>query len=199
MHMITAILNCLSSAHPMTDADRPPHVAEEIAATTEVHVDTTSPRDESQHWPLVMVGPGAEYSRRYIACGPAGADIACIAGATTSRECGVATDPILTPLTSAWTAVSKRFHQLAAEIFSGGQPSPHLASEHHNEPDPQADARPEAGRPMAAHEGLLADHARTRRHAWRQQGHGVRTRRVAHLEGGAGEGSEQGSLFDAVA
>ena len=88
MHMITAILNCLSSAHPMTDADRAPHVAEGIAATTEVHVDTTSPRDESQHWPLVMVGPGAEYSRRYIACGPAGpcTRTACSIAAVPSSE-----------------------------------------------------------------------------------------------------------------
>jgi hypothetical protein len=187
------------------------HLANLEIATTS----TTAPTAETGAWPLVMLGPGADYTRRYIANG---AQLECVRGDAEVTSTPVSTDDFLSedilhnrflsPVARAWRTALGRFQSIAIEIFStesvtaGDESTPLLTindREHHHEPDTEATPRPQAGRPMAAHEGVLADHARARRSPGRQQGDGVRARRGAHREGGAGQGCEQGSLFDAVA
>ena len=177
-------------------------------------------------WPLVMLGPGADYTRRYMANG---GGIERVQGAV-EAPAPIADDEFLSedilhnrflsPVAracrigrAACRMALGRFQAIAIEIFSTDafpsdafpSDADHTAlsvrneSEIHDEPDTEATARPEAGRPMAPHEGLLADHARARRSPGRQQGDGVRARRGAHREGCAAAGCEQGSLFDAIA
>jgi hypothetical protein len=156
-------------------------------------------------WPLVLLGPGGDYARRYVAVGDV---IECV-----PSPCFATRADALEPsapagfVARALTAIARSFESLAIEIFSvrDAEIDPTTASdtdanlsENHDESDTEATARPQACPRIQAEERLLADHARARGRARGQQGHGVRARRVAHQEGRAGAGVEQGSLFDRV-
>ena len=187
-------------------------------------VDATSQRNSSAEWPLVLLGPGGDYARRYVAVGtairrerPAFAGVSGASAAAAPSSLGV---------TAMLRRFARRFEEVAIEIFSvetaGEQsaaqdrsvpaltpaPAPAPATtqasclieikETSDEPHTQA-AEGAADRARFASEtGLLANHAGDRRRAPRQQGHGVRARRGADREGCAAPRCEQGTLFNGL-
>jgi hypothetical protein len=185
-------------------------------------VDATSQRNSSAEWPLVLLGPGGDYARRYVAVGatirrerPAFAGVSGASAAAAPSSLGV---------TAMLRRFARRFEEVAIEIFSietAGEQSPAQDRSVHapalpltpattqasclieiketsDEPDTQA-AEGAADRARFATEtGLLANHAGDRRRTPRQQGHGVRARRGADREGCAAPRCEQGTLFNGL-
>jgi hypothetical protein len=180
-------------------------------------VDATSQRSASAEWPLVLLGPGGDYTRRYIAVGsaihrerPVGSRAVVASPARSERGFS---------LTSVLRKFAQRFEEIAIEVFSietvgekraeldRSVPAPTAPQasclieikETSDEPHAQA-AEGAADRARFAPEtGLLAHHAGDRRRTPRQQGHGVRARRGADREGCAAPRSEQGTLFNGLA
>jgi hypothetical protein len=169
--------------------------------------------------PLVELGPGGDYRRRYVASGTR--ILRHPEDATMRRDSRVASAPPAQRSVSglfrrAANRLYQRFESLACEIFSTSDAAPFsntdlasaLASttdhesplqdaprhESHSEAAPRPSAHPS----LAQVAGVLPDDAGTGDGARRQQGHGLRARRGAGRQGRAQARPEQGTLFVGV-
>jgi hypothetical protein len=199
-------------------------VASNLLADSALPLDTTSHRGNAAEWPLLILGPGGDYARRYVAVGTAIRREGVVATRELEVAPGIADASHLSPRTGVRAllkTLAERFEAIAVEVFSV-RTDDHAATVAVKLPQSATKVAPRGASPIevtetadeshaeatqgAAHrsrypqeDGLLAHDAGDRRRAARQQGHGFRARRGADREGRVAARCEQGSLFNGLA